>query len=217
MEFPLTIASKVYIDTIKKGLDHISNKIWESFHNIPYNIYIKKGKPTLIFLVSHDFNKILNKISEKHLIEHIGIYFGFIFKGEFYLSLEGAEFIYYDLKKYLINKSKSVNLEDSDIFWKVLGLKRLIVSESASKSFMYGNNLKMEDIIKMIPEKLTFNRKDVVFILDSDMNFLGIGLIFKKISDKKKAEGSKSQIESKDAQIFIQNLVDYGYYIRRGF
>ncbi|MBN2156943.1 MAG: hypothetical protein JW776_12945 [Candidatus Lokiarchaeota archaeon] len=73
----------------------------------------------------------------------------------------------------------------------------ITVSEDASKSFLYGNSLKPEQFIHS-PNSL--NRKDVFFVFNPHNRFIGIGYIYKR----------QDQTE-------LRNLVDYGYYIRRGF
>ncbi|MHA1341563.1 MAG: hypothetical protein ACTSRZ_16420 [Promethearchaeota archaeon] len=234
VQFPLQIATKTHLDIIKRGLDHISNKVWEYFKRIPYNFYVKKGKPTSVFLIHQNDISFIKRISEKELIMHSGIFMGYINKGEFFLSLEGAEFIYFDLNEFANSKVQREQQNKNNITKKnlqnnekqtnnILNLKKLVVSEQAAKSFMYGNNLQMKDVVKKIPKKIQLNRKDIVFILDSNYNLLGIGLIFKKIVDKKKSDElihmkyeARAELK-KNIKIIIQNLVDYGYYIRRGY
>lgn len=186
VDFDFTVASKIQLETIKQGLDHVSGDIWKELGREPFNIFVKKGKPTLVFLVRHEDISFIKKIENKKIIEHSGIYFGFIKEKEFFLGLEGAEFLY-------LNMNSKYNLN----------LKTISVTEQAVQSFLYGNNIRPEEFIRA-PKIL--NRKDVIFVLGQSSVFLGIGYIFKfKISDYE------------EERLELRNLVDYGYYIRRGF
>jgi ribosome biogenesis protein Nip4 len=153
-----------------------------------------------IFLVRHVDVKFLKDIKTElgKFIEHSGIYFGFILEKEkekvkvkeFHISLEGAEFLWMDVAQR-----------------KELNIKKITVTEAASKSFLYGNNISPASFLKS-PEVL--NRKDLVFVLDPLSRFLGIGYIFKKYLPKR----TRKTIEPPTME--LRNLIDYGYYIRRG-
>lgn len=191
--FDFNFATKIQIQIIKTGLDHISSTIWNELGKEPFNLYIKIRKPVIhIFLVRHEDVKFLKDIKTElgKFIEHSGIYFGFIKDEEFKISLEGSEFLLTDLAPR-----------------KELNIKKITVMESAAKSFLYGNHIQPSSFLKS-PEIL--NRKDLVFVFDPLSIFLGIGYIFKKYLPKK----TRRTVEP--PTIELRNLIDYGYYIRRG-
>jgi ribosome biogenesis protein Nip4 len=195
--FDFNFATKNQIQIIKTGLDHISSNIWTELGKEPFNLYIKIRKPVIhIFLVRHEDVKFLKDIKTElgKFIEHSGIYFGFILEKEkekeFHISLEGAEFLWMDVAPR-----------------RELNIKKITVMEAAAKSFLYGNSINPSSFLKS-PEVL--NRKDLVFVFDPLSRFLGIGYIFKKYLPKK----TRKTIEP--PAIELRNLIDYGYYIRRG-
>lgn len=191
--FDFNFATKIQIQIIKTGLDHISSTIWNILGKEPFNLYIKIRKPVIhIFLVRHEDVKFLKDIKTElgQFIEHSGIYFGFIKDEEFKISLEGSEFLLTDLAPR-----------------RELNIKKITVMESAAKSFLYGNHIQPNSFLKS-PEIL--NRKDLVFVFDPLSIFLGIGYIFKKYIPK------KTRSTSEPPTIELRNLIDYGYYIRRG-
>lgn len=76
-------------------------------------------------------------------------------------------------------------------------LVTITVSDEGADAFLYGNTLQPKDFIQA-PN--TLDRKEVIFVLNPKKQFIGIGYIYKR---ENKTE--------------LRNLVDYGYYIRRGF
>jgi len=76
-------------------------------------------------------------------------------------------------------------------------LKTITLTNEGAQSFLYGNTLKPTNFAQA-PTSL--NRKDVIFVLNPKSQFLGIGFIY-----------------TRDERLELRNLVDYGYYIRRGF
>jgi len=196
--FDLNIATKNQLAIVKTGLDHASSEIWNELGKEPYNFYSKLGKPfTNIYLIRHEDVKFIKKIKEDlgKFIEHTGIYFGFIKKGEFMLALEGAEHIILDV--------------DSK---RDLKLKKIMLNDMATKSFLYGNSVKPESFLK---KPGVLNKKDLVFVFDNMNSFLGIGFIF-KWGNPSKSVAVKVEVTS-PLNLELRNLIDYGYYIRRGF
>ncbi|TFG18320.1 MAG: hypothetical protein EU531_00700 [Promethearchaeota archaeon] len=106
-----------------------------------------------IYLVTHDKAKIesLNNLHAK--IHSIGLYFGFINKGIFYLSLEGAEFFY---KKGFLSEIKYVYL-----------------NKTGEKSVLYGNNI-LKSMITKTSTKLL--KDDFLLIFNEYNEILAIGL-----------------------------------------
>ena len=199
--------------------------------------------------------------NEMFEVVHAGIYFGFIDSGEFHLSLEAAEFIFYELNAPRSKEGKVNNgpegllLSNSvesrqDIKSKSanpLNLRIIRLDENSSKSFLYGNDIDMNSIVDM-PRNL--HRKDLVFVLDDKGNFIGLGMIYIKTiiledrnpkfdnsnssrlgkhqnkgkSYRERGRGNFNKNKGKSIkrnfqkieEIKVKNLVDYGYYIRRG-
>ncbi|MFW9894493.1 MAG: hypothetical protein ACFFD7_01655 [Candidatus Thorarchaeota archaeon] len=78
--------------------------------------------------MTNDQKRILHSIKSKDAIFSVGLYFGFIKKNNFHLSLEGAEF--------LSKKDKTSNF------------KELILNEKGEKSILYGNDILLENVVK---------------------------------------------------------------------
>jgi ribosome biogenesis protein Nip4 len=104
-----------------------------------------------IFLISSDVLKSLDFLKEKHNIQFTGILFGFIKKGELYLSLESAEFLFN-------------NGYASDF-------KRLYVNDNGEKSILYGNNI-LKKMIKKLPKILT--QKDFLIVFNGINEIIAI-------------------------------------------
>jgi ribosome biogenesis protein Nip4 len=85
---------------ISKSLFNISPNILEFLKRSEKKLYISLRKSDLktnypfLYLISNTFQEDINLIENKSNIYSAGLYFGFIKKGDFYLSLEGAEFLY---------------------------------------------------------------------------------------------------------------------------
>ncbi|MFX1324903.1 MAG: hypothetical protein ACFE8N_08095 [Promethearchaeota archaeon] len=99
-----------------------------------------------VFLISSDLLNSLDFLKGEHNIQFTGIPFGFIKKGEFFLSLEATEFLFN-------------NGYDSDF-------KCLYVNDIGEKSILYGNNI-LKKMIKKLPKILTQN--DFLIVLN-DIN-----------------------------------------------
>ena len=104
------------------------------------NIYLIT-KNQVILLRNLDNDKILSA----------GLYFGFIKKGSFYLSLEGAEFLYHNSL--------------------VSDFKKIHVNDKGEKSILYGNNI-LKNMIKKIPDSLKQN--DVALIFNKNEELIAL-------------------------------------------
>ncbi|MFX1569490.1 MAG: PUA domain-containing protein [Promethearchaeota archaeon] len=131
---------------ISESLAKISPQILKSLKQSKKELYIviieskfKTNYPK-IFLVSDDFLKNIDLNGYKDKIYSINLYFGFIKKSSFYLSLEGAEFLY-----------KQGNLSD---------LNHIYLNEKGEKSVLYGNN-----ILKKMVVNTSSNLKKGDFLL----------------------------------------------------
>jgi ribosome biogenesis protein Nip4 len=94
----------------------------------------------IIYLIPNQIQKILENFDLKDEIISAGLNLGFIKKGNFYLSLEGAEFLY-----------KQGILSD---------VRRLFVNKKGEKSILYGNN-----ILKNMVDKTLSNIQNDDFLL----------------------------------------------------
>lgn len=184
---------------IKTGLDHVSGKAWLRLQREPYNFYLKfrkRANDAHVFFVPHENVNFISSVEKSSDIAHAGTYFGFIEKKEFFLSLEGAEFI------------KDIEERENN-----MDLKFIKISSQGARSFLYGNDIPLRYVIKK-PQEL--NRKQIVFIVDESDRFLGIAYIF--IPYESPSERQKRGTRRYTApKMQIRNLIDYGYYIRRGF
>ncbi len=121
-------------EIISKSLSKISPKIMQILIRSKKKLYIsliesnlKTNYPT-IYLISNESLNRLDLIEFKTKIYSAGLYFGFIKKGDFYFSLEGAEFLY---KQGIFSE-----------------FKRLHLNIKGEKSVLYGNNILKNMVIK---------------------------------------------------------------------
>ncbi len=150
------LVNKIETTMIYNSLIKISPNILSFFEKTDYRLSISlneleaKSKFPLIFLISEDQLKLLRTLKNDK-INSAGLYFGFIKKGNFYISLEGAEFLY---NNHLFSD-----------------LKRIHLNDKGEKSILYGNNIS-KDMIHAIPSSLKqneilliFNKNDKVIAL----------------------------------------------------
>ncbi len=176
---------------LKKGLIEISPKGIKFFENNINYFYVKlksdvehKSLP-MIFFVSEETKNLIDRIKNKGKIESGGIYFGFLKKGKFYLSLEGAEYLY---KNRIFPESQTV-----------------FVNDKGEKSILYGNDLKKR-MAKRYSEKLS--KGDSILILNKLGEVCALGLTkLNGYAIKKKSEDDESPI--------ALTLIDKGYYLRK--
>lgn len=170
----------------KKIIGSFLSKIFSNnlskFEEFEHNLYVliknktQHFKYPQIYLLSEEIKKILKKISVND-ISSGGLYFGFIKRGEFYLSIEGAEYLH-----------KRGYISD---------LLQIYVNKHGEKSILYGNNiLKNMLIIKSYNFKendfvLIFNDKDELIAIGNSVieasdvkNLRPDGLVVKNLSDK---------------------------------
>jgi len=142
---------------ILRSLSTSSSKILQILDDLHYFLYISfKQKETknnypVIFLITNDQKKYLDLINVKNLVHSVGLYFGFIKRSIFFLSLEGAEFLY-----------------ENDVFSEY---QQLFLNKKGEKSFLYGNNISKK-MIKKIPQKL--KNKDFLLVLNGLNEIIGI-------------------------------------------
>ena len=148
---------------IINSLSKISVNISPILDKIEFKLFIllndlsSKNKFPSIFLVPNNLARIYNKIPNKDL-SSAGLYFGFLKKNHFFLSLEGAEF--------LLNQN--VFSEKNKIY----------VNENGEKAILYGNKILKKMIInihvnlKKNDFLLVFNQlNELVAIAQSQVDF----------------------------------------------
>ncbi len=142
------LVNKIETTMIYDSLTKISPDLLPFFKKNNYRLYISlnkleaESKFPLIFLISENQSIILEKVLKAVIVRSAGVYFGFIKKGIFFLSLEGVEFFHNHDK---IPKSKQV-----------------IVNKEGEKSILYGNNI-LKKMVKTMPLELKKNDFLVVF------------------------------------------------------
>ncbi len=104
-----------------------------------------------IYLAPINLTNVLNVLNSDVKTISSGIYFGFIKKNHFYLSLEGAEFLYI---KNCISKRNYVS-----------------VNKKGEKSILYGNNIKKELILEISNELC---KKDLLLVFNQSNELIAI-------------------------------------------
>ncbi len=146
--------NKIEYAIITNSVLKISTKILSVLKKINYKIYIalvnktSKNNYPSIFLIPNNLTKNLVKFQQDISVNSVGLYFGFIKKGEFYVSLEGAEFL---LKSGCFSKNQE-----------------LYVNRSGEKSILYGNRIS-KSMIEKIPTGLQKNAFLLVFNLTNEL------------------------------------------------
>ncbi len=143
------LVNKIETKIICDFLIKLSPNILPFFEKTDYRLYISlneleaESKFPSIFLISENQGILLEKVLKAVIVRSAGVYFGFIKKGNFFLSLEGIEFLF-----------KSNLFSD---------LKRINVSDKGEKSILYGNNI-LKNMIRKIP--INTKQKDILVVLN---------------------------------------------------
>ncbi len=144
---------------IANSLSQISIKFISILDEKLYDLYILLNSPVIkgnqlpIYLIkprNKDLKQLLQLTSYSY---SMGLYFGFIKKGFFFLSLEGAEFLYRN--KYILEKNQ------------------IIVNIQGEKSILYGNNI-LKKMVSNISMELKIN--DLVVVLNELKEIIAIGI-----------------------------------------
>lgn len=114
------------------------------------NSSLSKDKFPKIFLITKHQHLRL-KLSHFDKILSAGLYFGFIKKGNFLLSLEGADFLY---KQGILSNIKCIQ-----------------VNRKGENSILYGNNILKNMVIKT---SNNFQKKDFLLVFNELNEFLAI-------------------------------------------
>ena len=145
---PINEIEKSIINT---SLQKFSVEILSYIKQEKYRIYIldndenKNTSFPLIFLVSYKNSIILEENLKSERVSSAGIYFGFIKKGEFYLSLEGAEFFF-----------KNNRIQDRNI---------LRLNNKGEKAVLYGNPV-VKSMVAGISSDL---KKNIVMLVVNEL------------------------------------------------
>ena len=156
------LVNKIETTMIYDSLIKISPNLLPFFKKNDYRLYISlneletESKFPSIFLISEDQSIILEKVLKAVIVRSAGVYFGFIKKGNFFLSLEGVEFFHNQDK---IPKSKQI-----------------IVNKEGEKSILYGNNI-LKKMVRIMPLELKKNDFLVVFNQNQEIIAIAKSLI----------------------------------------
>ncbi|MFX1427603.1 MAG: NIP7 N-terminal domain-related protein [Promethearchaeota archaeon] len=126
---------------------------------ISFDISVTKNLNPSVYLMTSDHTNLIDKFKADLQICSAGLYFGFLKKENFRLSLEGAEYL----------------VKNEDCFKEQI----LVINSKGEKSILYGNDIYKEDVLKL-PTKL---RKGELLIIYNSQN--EIGAIAQSIVDKK--------------------------------
>lgn len=142
---------------IEDSLRKYSSKLISTLKEFDYQFYIllndlsSNSKFPLIFFVPTSLTDSLNIIDPYIKIISSGIYFGFIKKNNFYLSIEGAEFLH---TKNCFSKRHYIK-----------------VNNEGEKSILYGNNIKKEFITEIFEELC---KRDFLLVLNQSNELISI-------------------------------------------
>jgi len=145
------------ISKISPGILSKLNKI-EFQLLISFNLLDSIDRYPKIFLISNDHANLITIINQEFKITTAGLYFGFIKKDKFLLSLEGAEY-----------------LHNQGLFSQV---QRIYTTIEGEKSILYGNNV-LKKMIEGLPSNLkkngfllVFNQaKELIAVAKSQVDF----------------------------------------------
>ena len=160
------------INEIEKDLIcSILGKILSEPDDFTMGLYISftMDKNPSIYLVSERLDKELQDFKNSESLISTGLYFGFIRKGKFFISLEAIDYLY-----------KKNRLSTNSL---------LIVNRTGEKAVLYGNDIDKQFVIKK-PEDL--NEGDLLIVLNENHELLAIGISkvshskFQKLSQKEK-------------------------------
>ncbi|MFX1329380.1 MAG: hypothetical protein ACFE91_14720 [Promethearchaeota archaeon] len=156
------IEKEIILQSLSKISPNLSQFIVKS-KNILY-ISLKQSNSKInypnIYLSFNFLQEPIELIEFSDKIFSLGLYFGFIKKGNFYLSLEGAEYLY---KRGILSNNKCI-----------------YISREGERSILYGNN-----ILKNMISKISSNLEKGDFLLVfNEMNEI-LAIAQSKVENKK--------------------------------
>lgn len=104
----------------------------------------------MVYLIPNNLIELL--IRSKNIINSAGLYFGFIKKGKFLISLEGAEFLH---------EQKCFSIE-----------QQIQVNSNGEKSILYGNKI-LKKMVVQLPSNLKKNQFLLIFNLSKELIAIG--------------------------------------------
>ena len=150
--------NKIESEIISESLGKISIKFLKFLEESKKKLYIsiidsnRKAQYPKIYFVSDDLLGIIDLNEFKDKIYSISLFFGFIKKSIFYLSLEGAEFLY---KQGIFTNFNFIYL-----------------NRKGEKSVLYGNHI-LKKMVAKTPTKL--EQGDFILFLNDEDEILAIG------------------------------------------
>ncbi|MHA1231329.1 MAG: NIP7 pre-PUA domain-containing protein [Candidatus Helarchaeota archaeon] len=149
------------------------------------------GKRKEIFLISKCLYEIYTKLKKFRSPYYLGLFLGTIVKNKFIYSLNSLQ---------ILNKYSN---------------KKIITNYRGEIQFIYGNDLYSKHILK-IP--INFKKYDKILVVNSRNELLGLGMtlypILKSISQDDTMTKKNDKITKQN--IKIKNLIDIGWYLRKG-
>ena len=201
------------IKMIKDYFRTIAPNLYDLFaQSNNYVLYQFEGRERDIFLVPTSMSKMVKKLSKDLPLMHAGIHLGYVrpkrthsgYVRAFFLSYEGGRFIY----EFIINNHPEL-LKD---------IQTIQLNAKGERSFLYGKEIIFEDVISNTSKLI---KKKIIFVLNQKINYIGIALLLVKQAGKKKPEepGQKKwdvHSRSQNFTVSLMNLIDAGYYLRKG-
>ena len=138
-------------ELIEAALVQISPKIVSYFQEQRALLFVSKfgnKDENLIYLITEEINKVLKRFQQTIDIISAGIYLGFIVRGKFFLSLEGAEIL---LKEELVPEQRFIK-----------------VNKEGEKAILYGNQIEK----KMILDPSSNLKKNSLILIFNQLNEL---------------------------------------------
>ncbi len=165
------IINKIEEDIISNSISKISHKVLLTLENLKFSLFISFNPISIednfpsIYLLPNDMIKTVVKNDGDPEISSAGIFFGFIKINQFYLSLEGAEFIH---KQNLFPKNY-----------------QLVANAEGEKAILFGNNILKRNIISL-PPTLKKNELLIIFNQSNEMISLALSQVDYSFSQKLK-------------------------------
>ncbi|TFF99391.1 MAG: hypothetical protein EU542_09055, partial [Promethearchaeota archaeon] len=180
---------KIVLNTFSEISDEVKfffNENQNQFYVVIFKDDTTNRYPS-IFFVSKSLIETFKKLNNKSRIVALGIYTGFMKHGQFYLSIEGAEFLN---NNHLIPKDK-----------------KIYVKKDVEKSILYGNHIDKMMISSLENfSKISIEKGKIIFLFSEINELLSISLLTKNIDSFNKMN---------ESDLIATNLIDKGYYLRK--
>lgn len=153
------IINKIERNIITNSISKISHKTLLALENTKFSLFISFNPISIednfpsIYLIPNDLAKTVVNIEQETEVCSAGVYFGFIKIDQFYLSLEGAEFLYH-----------------LNVFPKNT---RLISNDEGEKAILYGNRI-LKKYISYFPQ--TLKKNELLLILNQSKELICLAL-----------------------------------------